>query len=125
MNINVIMSQKMVIFQCLPYNWNTSTVVRAQANEVRNSCCFNLKDLFSILCSLLYVLLESSAVFKVGVDGSSNTASVSLSNSGDGFQESKDIEQTLATEESISDFISQVSNLVKYVGMMYFLSVEF
>nr|ASZ00176.1 biotin carboxyl carrier protein subunit [Geranium incanum] len=86
---------------------NHSTVVRAQVNEVR------LENLISNFNSFLDMLFGSSVAFKVAVDGSSNdTATHNKSE-----VEAKDDQssEALATEESISEFIAQVANLVKLV----------
>lgn len=62
------------------------------------------------------MLLESSIAFKVSVDGSLNAAAISASKSGVAPADPEDMKPsaaTLATEESILEFISQVANLVK------------
>ncbi|KAF2286435.1 hypothetical protein GH714_016900 [Hevea brasiliensis] len=68
------------------------------------------------------MLLRSFASFKVAVDGSSNAAASPLTKSEVPSQEAKDAKPsnepappTLATEESISEFITQVASLVKLV----------
>ncbi|XP_031401882.1 biotin carboxyl carrier protein of acetyl-CoA carboxylase, chloroplastic isoform X2 [Punica granatum] len=71
----------------LRHNWNRSIFVKTQSKEV-------------------------------AFDGSSNAAAISALKSGVAPSDSKDTQPsgaTLATEESISEFISQVSNLVKLV----------
>ena len=67
------------------------------------------------------MLLGSSVAFKVAVDGSSNASSTPPVKSGAPTAEVKDAKPSsdasppaLATEESISEFLNQVSSLVKY-----------
>ena len=63
------------------------------------------------------MLSGSSVAFKVAVDGSSNTAASPSTKSDTTAPLSKDANEmssaVLATEESISEFISQVASLVK------------
>ncbi|KAI5555008.1 hypothetical protein BDE02_19G052200 [Populus trichocarpa] len=101
---------------------NGTYLVKAQLNEVSFFQWFSLEDLFSNFCSFLDKLLGSSVAFKVAVDGSSNAAASTLAKSEVPLQEAKDAKPSnepsppsLATEESISEFISQVSSLVKLV----------
>lgn len=90
-------------------------MVKAQLNEVRFFGWFWLDNMFSNLRSLLDMLLGSSVAFKVAVDGSSNAAaSPSTKSDAPTPKESSELSQSvLATEESISEFISQVASLVK------------
>lgn len=81
---------------------------------------FSLKDLFSNIHSFLDTLLASSFAFKVGVDGSSNAAATPPTKSEAVAPETKATKPSndpssgaLAAEESISEFIAQVSSLVK------------
>ncbi|XP_034888555.1 biotin carboxyl carrier protein of acetyl-CoA carboxylase, chloroplastic isoform X1 [Populus alba] len=97
-------------------------LVKAQLNEVSFFQWFFLEDLFSNFWSFLDKLLGSSVAFKVAVDGSSNAAASTPAKSEVPLQEAKDAKPSnepsppsLATEESISEFISQVSSLVKLV----------
>lgn len=94
--------------------------MKAQLNEVSFYQRFSLEDLFSNFRSFLDMLLGSSVAFKVAVDGSSSTAASTPAKSEAPIQEatdaetsSKDSPPALATEESISEFIAQVSSLVK------------
>jgi acetyl-CoA carboxylase biotin carboxyl carrier protein len=95
-------------------------VVKAQMNEVRFFQMFSMKDLFSNIHSFLDMLLASSFGFKVGIDGSSNTAATPPTKSEAVAPEAKAAKPSndpssgaLATDESISEFIAQVSSLVK------------
>ncbi|KAJ6855136.1 biotin carboxyl carrier protein of acetyl-CoA carboxylase [Populus alba x Populus x berolinensis] len=101
---------------------NGTYLVKAQLNEVSFFQWFFLEDLFSNFWSFLDKLLGSSVAFKVAVDGSSNAAASTPAKSEVPLQEAKDAKPSnepsppsLATEESISEFISQVSSLVKLV----------
>ncbi|XP_012085781.1 biotin carboxyl carrier protein of acetyl-CoA carboxylase 1, chloroplastic isoform X1 [Jatropha curcas] len=101
---------------------NNSTLVKAQLNEVRFFQQFSFEDLFSNFRSFLDMLLGSSVAFKVAVDGPSNAAASPPTRSGVPSQEKKDAKPSnepsapaLATEESISEFITQVASLVKLV----------
>ncbi|KAL5769644.1 hypothetical protein ACOSP7_013798 [Xanthoceras sorbifolium] len=100
----------------------SSTVVKAQLNEVRLFQWFSLVDLFLNFRSFLDMLLGSSVALKVAVDGSSNDATMSPNKSELPSVEAKDAKMSnepspaaSATEESISAFISQVASLVKLV----------
>ncbi|XP_048232973.1 biotin carboxyl carrier protein of acetyl-CoA carboxylase, chloroplastic isoform X3 [Ricinus communis] len=97
---------------------NSSSSVKAQLNEVRFFQWFSLEDLFS---NFLDMLLGSSVV-KVAVDGSSNAAASTSTKSEVPLQDPKDANPSnetsspaLVSEESISEFISQVASLVKLV----------
>ncbi|KAM7273231.1 hypothetical protein ACFE04_027895 [Oxalis oulophora] len=100
-----------------------SVVVKAQLNEVSSFQWFSLEDLFTKSRSFLDMLLGSSVPLKVSVDGSSNAAptppSKSEAPSAVGAKDEKSSDEssppTLATEESISEFINQVSSLIKLV----------
>ncbi|XVF23234.1 hypothetical protein REPUB_Repub13aG0019200 [Reevesia pubescens] len=101
---------------------NCSTVVKAQLNEVSFFKWFWLEFLFSNFRSFLDTLLGSSVAFKVSVDGSSNASATPPVKSGAPTAEPKDANPSndvsppaLATEESISEFLNQVSSLVKLV----------
>ncbi|XVF07007.1 hypothetical protein REPUB_Repub06bG0100500 [Reevesia pubescens] len=101
---------------------NCSALVKAQLNEVSFFKWFWLEDLFSNFHSFLDMLLGSSLAFKVPVDGSSNASATPPVNSGAPTAEPKDGKPSsdvsppaLAIEESISEFLSQVSSLVKLV----------
>ncbi|OMP10121.1 Biotin/lipoyl attachment [Corchorus olitorius] len=106
----------------LQHSQNCSAVVKAQLNEVSFFKWFWLEDLFSNFRSFLDTLLGSSVAFKVAVDGSSNASASSPVKSGASAAEAKDAKLSseasspaLATEESISEFLNQVSSLVKLV----------
>lgn len=95
-------------------------MVKAQLNEVRFFQWFPLEDLFSNIHSFLDMLLESPFAFKVGVGGSSNASSTPPAKLEAVTSEAKDAKPSndhsfgaLAREESISEFIAQVSSLVK------------
>ncbi|KAF9661385.1 hypothetical protein SADUNF_Sadunf19G0063300 [Salix dunnii] len=101
---------------------NGTYLVKAQLNEVSFFQWFSLEDLFSSFRSFLDKLLGSSVAFKVSMDGSSNAAVSTPSKSEVPLQEAKDANPSnepsppsLATEESVSEFLSQVSSLVKLV----------
>ncbi|XP_048323764.2 biotin carboxyl carrier protein of acetyl-CoA carboxylase 1, chloroplastic isoform X1 [Ziziphus jujuba] len=100
----------------------STSVVKAQLNEVRFFQWFSLEDIFSNFCSFLDMLLGSSFAFKVAVDEPSNAAATPPTKSDGPTPQSKDTESSvgsssavLATEESISEFINQVASLVKLV----------
>ncbi|KAI3470355.1 hypothetical protein Pfo_027018 [Paulownia fortunei] len=106
----------------LQSGWNCSTVVRAQLNEVWFSSWISFEELFSNFRSFVETLLEPSAMFKVAVDGSSKTAAATTIKSEGSLAKAKDVKLSneplpaaLGSEESISEFISQVSSLVKLV----------
>ncbi|EOY09756.1 Biotin/lipoyl attachment - like 7 [Theobroma cacao] len=106
----------------LQHSQNCSIVVKAQLNEVSFFKWFWLEDLFSNFRSFLDTLLGSSVAFKVSVDGSSKASATSPDKSGPPTAEAKDAKPSsdasppaLATEESISEFLNQVSSLVKLV----------
>ena len=89
-------------------------MVKAQLNEV-SFFQFSLEELFSKFRSFLDTLLEPSIAFKVSVGGSSNAAA----NASPKSAEVEDLEPSskpvpVASEESISEFMSQVASLVKY-----------
>nr|AYQ93018.1 biotin carboxyl carrier protein of acetyl-CoA carboxylase-like protein [Lupinus angustifolius] len=99
--------------------------VKAQLNEVNQ--LQNLfpqsffESMFSNICSFLDMLLGSSFLLKAGLDGSSNAAAPSITKSESkvetlGTKDPKPSTElssgVLATEESISQFISQVASLV-------------
>jgi acetyl-CoA carboxylase biotin carboxyl carrier protein len=95
-------------------------LVKAQLNEVRFFQWFPLENLFSNIRSFLDTLLVSPFAFKVGVDGPFNAGSTPPTKSEEVKSEAKDDKPSndhssgaLATEESISEFIAQVSSLVK------------
>lgn len=95
-------------------------VVKAQLNEVSFFDWFSLEDVFSHFRSLVEMLSGSSVSFKVAVDGSSNASATPSIRSDAKAPQGKDEKSSnepspsvLATEESISEFISQVSSLVK------------
>ncbi|XP_065875615.1 biotin carboxyl carrier protein of acetyl-CoA carboxylase, chloroplastic isoform X1 [Euphorbia lathyris] len=98
---------------------NSSSLVRAQLNEVRFFQWFSIEDLFSNFQSFVESILGSSVAFKVAVDGSSNASASppikSEISSKDAKLSDKPSAPVLATEESISQFITQVSSLVKLV----------
>lgn len=89
--------------------------MKAQLNEVSFFQLFSLQELFSNFRSFLDTLLEPSIPFKVSVDGSSNAAADAPPKSA----EVEDLKPSskpvpVASEESISEFLSQVSSIVKY-----------
>ena len=106
--------------QGLPPGQKYSAVVKAQLNEVSFFKWFWFEDLFSNFRSFLDKLLGSSVAFKVALDGSSNTSATPPVKSEAPTAETKDAKPSndaspsLATEESILEFLSQVSSLVKY-----------
>lgn len=71
---------------------------------------------------------------KVAIDGSSNASAAPTINSGVPTAEEKDAKESsdvsppvMATEESIAEFLNQVSSLVKYVSLrgfwLFFISL--
>lgn len=89
--------------------------MRAQLNEVSFFERFSLEELFSNLESFVESIFGSSVNYKVAVDGSSNDSASSPIKS-----EAKNAEipekpsaPVLATEDSVSQFMTQVSSLVK------------
>ncbi|KAL7109609.1 hypothetical protein ACP275_06G185100 [Erythranthe tilingii] len=102
---------------------NCSTVVRAQLNEVRFSPWILFEELFSNFRSFVETLLEPSVELKVAVDGSPKAAASTTVKSEGSPVEAKNVKSSnelpppaaLRSEESISEFISQVSSLVKLV----------
>ncbi|GKV02436.1 hypothetical protein SLEP1_g14872 [Rubroshorea leprosula] len=106
----------------LNHSQNSSAVMKAQLNEVCFIQRFSLEDLFSNFCTFLDNFFGSSVASKVAVDnGSSNAAPAPPAKSGEPAAEAKDsmtssdTPPALATEESISEFLTQVSSLVKLV----------
>lgn len=94
--------------------------MKAQLNQVSHFEWFFLEDLFSNFRSFLDMLLEPFVPFKVSVDGSSNDAATPPATSEVQALEAKDSKPAnepsrpvSATEESISEFMAQVSSLVK------------
>ncbi|KAB5512360.1 hypothetical protein DKX38_029388 [Salix brachista] len=96
---------------------NGTYLVKAQLNEVSFFQWFSLEDLFSSFRSFLDKLLGSSVAFKVAVDGSStpSKSEVPLQEAKEANPSNEPSPPSLATEESISEFLSQVSSLVKLV----------
>ncbi|KAF4391107.1 hypothetical protein F8388_009529 [Cannabis sativa] len=99
-----------------------SIVVKAHLNEVRFFNWISLEDVFSNFHSMVDALSGSFLSCKVALDGSSNAAPSPLHKSDpkhpkgkDAKPSSKPSSSVLATEESISEFISQVASLVKLV----------
>lgn len=97
-------------------------MVKAQLNEVRVSEWYSFEDLLSNLHSFVYKLLEPFLAFKVAHE-SSNAAPTSSNKIQVPATEAKGAEPSsehspapLASEESVSEFIAQVKNLVKYVN---------
>lgn len=95
-------------------------MAKAQLNEVRFFQWFSLEDLFSNFRTFLDMLLGSSFAYKVAKDGSSSAAASPPTKSEVPTSQEKDTKKSnesssavLATEESISEFISQVASLVK------------
>ncbi|KAJ9703305.1 hypothetical protein PVL29_004912 [Vitis rotundifolia] len=93
-----------------------SPVVKAQLNEVGFSQWFSLEDLFSNFCSFLDMLFKPSVAFKVVDESATPPKSEAPA------VEAKDVKssnepspEALASEESISEFITQVASLVKLV----------
>lgn len=95
--------------------------MKAQLNEVSFFDWFSLEDTFSNFRSLVDNTLSGSSVsFKVAMDGSSNAAAAPANKldakapeAKDGKSPNEPTPSVLATEESVSEFISQVASLVK------------
>ncbi|GFZ11300.1 chloroplastic acetylcoenzyme A carboxylase 1 [Actinidia rufa] len=100
---------------------NLSKGVRAQLNEVRFFQWFSFEDIFSNLSSIMNTLLEPSVPFKVAVGGSSNDAAIPTKLDvppveAESVKPSSKLSPEASTsEESISEFITQVASLVKLV----------
>ncbi|PIA29879.1 hypothetical protein AQUCO_05800155v1 [Aquilegia coerulea] len=101
---------------------NHSNVVKAQLNEVSFWNWFSFNDLVSVFHSLGNLFLGSPVDLKVTGDGSANAVPNPVPKSGGPKLESKDVKQvdepspaTLASEASISEFMAQVSSLIKLV----------
>ncbi|CAK9181004.1 unnamed protein product [Ilex paraguariensis] len=104
----------------LQSTWNRYTLVRAQLNEVRFFQWVSLEDIFSKFRYFMDKLLEPSIAFKVTVDGSSNGATTPSAKSevpaldtNDSKPSNELVAAAMGSEESISEFITQVANLVK------------
>ncbi|KAL0452262.1 UNVERIFIED_CONTAM: Biotin carboxyl carrier protein of acetyl-CoA carboxylase 1, chloroplastic [Sesamum latifolium] len=106
----------------LQSGWNCSPVARAQLNEVPSSPWISFEEIFSNLRSFVEKLLEPSVAFKVAVEGSSKTAAATPVQSEASAAESNDVKLSnephppptvLGSEESISEFISQVASIIK------------
>lgn len=96
-----------------------TTALKAQLREVRHSPWLSFDDMFSNLCSFLDTVFGSSFSSKVA-DGSSTAAPNSSPKSeaqAPKASEPKTSDEPsptrLASEETISAFMSQVSSLVK------------
>lgn len=98
--------------------------VKAQLNEVNKLQNFfpqsSFETMFSNICSFLDMLLGSSLGFKVGLDGSSNAGAPDITKSEAETLATKEPKPStvpssgvLATEESISQFFTEVASLVK------------
>lgn len=103
----------------MQYGWKCSAEVRAQLNEVRFSQWFSFEELFSNFRSFVETFLEPSVAFKVAVGGSANAAATTPVKS-EISSAAKDVKNsvespppTLASEESLSEFFTQVASLVK------------
>ncbi|KAL0382568.1 UNVERIFIED_CONTAM: Biotin carboxyl carrier protein of acetyl-CoA carboxylase 1, chloroplastic [Sesamum calycinum] len=106
----------------LPSAWNCSPVARAQLNEVQSSPWISFEEILSNLHSFVEKLLEPSVAFKVAVEGSSETAAATPVQSEGSLAESDDAKLSnepppavLGSEESISEFISEVASIIKLV----------
>ncbi|CAI9090862.1 OLC1v1025731C1 [Oldenlandia corymbosa var. corymbosa] len=99
-------------------SWNRSAVVRAQSNEVSYLQSFSLEELFSNFHSFVNSLLGSSVSFKVAVDGAKANAPAKSAEVKDPKPSSEPA--PVATEESISEFMTQVASLVKYTESQTF-----
>ncbi|KAF5726333.1 biotin carboxyl carrier protein of acetyl-CoA carboxylase 1 chloroplastic isoform X1 [Tripterygium wilfordii] len=102
--------------------WKRPTVVKAQLNDVSFFQWFSLEDLFSNFLFFLQMPFRSCLVSKVAIGGPSNDAAIPQSKPDTAAVEAKDSKPSdecsapvLATEESISEFITQVASLVKLV----------
>lgn len=82
-------------------------------NEVRFFQWFSLEEILSNVVSFVKNLLEPSVAFKVAVGGSSNDAATPITQSEEVKSPCETSSATSVSEESISNFISQVSSLVK------------
>ncbi|KAL0403377.1 UNVERIFIED_CONTAM: Biotin carboxyl carrier protein of acetyl-CoA carboxylase 1, chloroplastic [Sesamum radiatum] len=105
----------------LQSGWNCSPVARAQLNEVQ-SPWMSFEEIFSKLRSFVEKLLEPSVAFEVAVEGSSETAAATPVQSDGSAAEFDDVKLSnepptavLGSEESISEFISQVASIIELV----------
>ncbi|ESR41866.1 Biotin carboxyl carrier protein of acetyl-CoA carboxylase 1 [Citrus sinensis] len=96
-------------------SWKCATVVKSQLNEVSFFQWFSFEDIFSNFRSFLDSLLGTPVEFKVAFDGSSNASATPAAETKDAKQPNEPSPSILASEESISEFISQVSSLIKLV----------
>lgn len=120
--------------QGLQSNPNHSVVARAQLNEVSFFQLFSLEDLLSNFRSFVETLLEPYVASKVAFDGPSNAAVDEPSNaavdgpsdaavdgpSSESEAETEDVKSSnetisapVASEDAISAFMSQVSELIE------------
>lgn len=120
--------------QGLQSNPNHSVVARAQLNEVSFFQLFSLEDLLSNFRSFVETLLEPYVASKVAFDGPSNAAVDEPSNaavdgpsdaavdgpSSESEAETEDVKLSnetisapVASEDAISAFMSQVSELIE------------
>lgn len=120
--------------QGLQSNPNHSVVARAQLNEVSFFQLFSLEDLLSNFHSFVETLLEPYVASKVAFDGPSNAAVDEPSNaavdgpsdaavdgpSSESEAETEDVKSSnetisapVASEDAISAFMSQVSELIE------------
>lgn len=93
-----------------------SAFLRAQLNEVCLLRIFVAEDFILLKCLVLpnLLFLKSSVSLKDPVDGSTAAKTSSESAGRDAKPlNDKESSKTLATEESISEFITQVSSLIK------------
>ncbi|KAK6790449.1 hypothetical protein RDI58_014249 [Solanum bulbocastanum] len=104
-------------FSCkgLQSSWNHSAVTRAQSNEVRFFQMVFIGGILSNIVTFVKTFLGPSVAFKVALGESSNNAATPISQSKEVKSPSETSSATSVSEEAISNFISQVSSLVKLV----------
>lgn len=113
----MVETEILTLVQFLQPRLNSSAVVKAQLNEVRFFQWFSFEYLFSNFCSFLDMVLGSPVSFKVAIDGSSNASATPPTKSEAEAKDAKPSNElsfsNLASEESVSEFITQVASLVK------------
>ncbi|XP_006345776.1 biotin carboxyl carrier protein of acetyl-CoA carboxylase, chloroplastic isoform X1 [Solanum tuberosum] len=99
----------------LQSSWNHSAVTRAQSNEVRFFQMVFIGGILSNIVTFVKTFLGRSVAFKVALGGSSNNSATPITQSEEVKSPSETSSATSVSEEAISNFISQVSSLVKLV----------
>lgn len=80
--------------------------------------------ILSNIVTFVKTFLGPSVAFKVALGGSSNNAATPITQSEEVKSPSETSSATSVSEEAISNFISQVSSLVKYAFPFFFTSLK-